>query len=82
MSLILGEISRSYYSPTYNKSLIGDGGIVFSSHQLHEITMYYPMRGLRTQQYRLLHNINYKTPYPIAEDIAMCPTFQVIQCGG
>ena len=46
----------------------------FSSHNLHEVTMYYPMRVLRTKQYRLIHNLNYKMPYPIAQDIYYSPS--------
>ncbi len=49
---------------------------VFSSHNLHEITMYYPMRVMRTNQYRLIHNLNFKMPYPIASDLFSSPTFQ------
>ncbi|XP_033113986.1 N-sulphoglucosamine sulphohydrolase-like [Anneissia japonica] len=49
---------------------------VFSSHDLHEITMYYPMRVVRNRQYRLIHNINHAASYPIALDIFMSPTFQ------
>ena len=50
----------------------------FSSHNLHEVTMYYPMRVLRNKQYRLLHNLNYKMPYPVATDIYSSPTFRDI----
>ncbi|XP_071954621.1 N-sulphoglucosamine sulphohydrolase-like [Antedon mediterranea] len=48
---------------------------VFSSHDLHEVTMYYPMRVIRNQQYRLIHNLNHGAPYPIALDIMVSPTF-------
>ena len=50
----------------------------FSSHNIHEVTMYYPMRVLRNKQYRLLHNLNYKMPYPIAADIYYSPSFRDI----
>lgn len=49
---------------------------VYSSHNLHEITMYYPMRVLRTQSYKLIHNLHPKMPYPIALDIFNSPTYQ------
>ncbi|XP_038064286.1 N-sulphoglucosamine sulphohydrolase-like isoform X2 [Patiria miniata] len=48
---------------------------IFSSHNFHEVTMYYPMRVMRDRQYRLIHNMNYRAPYPIAQDLAACPTF-------
>ncbi|KAK7087182.1 N-sulphoglucosamine sulphohydrolase-like [Littorina saxatilis] len=37
--------------------------------------MYYPMRVVRTPQYRLIHNLNYKGPYGMATDIYGSPTF-------
>ena len=50
---------------------------VYASHNLHEITMYYPMRVLRTQQYKLIHNLNYAMPFPIDQDFYISNTFQV-----
>lgn len=51
---------------------------VFSSQSLHEITMYYPMRTVRTRKYRLIQNLNYKMPFPIDQDFYLSPTFQNI----
>ncbi|CAH1154407.1 unnamed protein product [Phaedon cochleariae] len=51
---------------------------VFGSHNLHEVTMYYPMRMVRTQRYKLIHNINYYSPFPIDQDLYLSPTFQDI----
>ncbi|GAB1599169.1 N-sulphoglucosamine sulphohydrolase-like [Argonauta hians] len=48
---------------------------VYSSHNLHEVTMYYPMRSVRTTNYRLIHNLNYKMPYPIDQDFYLSATF-------
>ncbi|CAL1537720.1 unnamed protein product [Lymnaea stagnalis] len=48
---------------------------VYSSHDFHEITMHYPMRVVRDDRYRLIHNLNNRAPYPIATDLYMCPTF-------
>ncbi|XP_041349135.1 N-sulphoglucosamine sulphohydrolase-like [Gigantopelta aegis] len=48
---------------------------VFSSHNLHEVTMYYPMRVLRTDQFKIIHNLNHRRPYPIATDIYQSPSF-------
>lgn len=39
--------------------------------------MYYPMRAIRTKRYKLIHNINYKMPFPIDQDFYVSPTFQV-----
>ncbi|XP_044253701.1 N-sulphoglucosamine sulphohydrolase [Tribolium madens] len=51
---------------------------IFASHNLHEVTMYYPMRMIRTHRYKLLHNLNYQTPFPIDQDFYLSPTFQGI----
>ncbi|KAJ8979325.1 hypothetical protein NQ317_006939 [Molorchus minor] len=51
---------------------------VFASHTLHEVTMYYPMRMIRTQRYKLIHNINFYSPFPIDQDFYLSPTFQDI----
>jgi N-sulfoglucosamine sulfohydrolase len=49
---------------------------VFASQNLHEVTMYYPMRAIRTRQYRLVHNMGYRMPFPIDQDFYASPTFQ------
>lgn len=51
---------------------------IFASQTHHEITMYYPMRAIRTKRYKLIHNINYRMPFPIDQDFYVSPTFQVI----
>ena len=37
--------------------------------------MYYPMRVVRTKQYRLIHNLNNRAPYPLATDLYNSHTF-------
>ena len=49
---------------------------VYASHNLHEITMYYPMRMYRDRRYKLIKNVNYKMPFPIDQDFFVSPTFQ------
>lgn len=49
---------------------------IFASHSLHEVTMYYPMRAIRNKQFKLIHNLNYKMPFPIDQDFYISPTFQ------
>ena len=51
---------------------------VFASHNLHEVTMYYPMRVIRTKQYKLIHNMNYKMPFTIDQDFYISDSFQDI----
>ncbi|XP_041838469.1 N-sulphoglucosamine sulphohydrolase [Melanotaenia boesemani] len=49
---------------------------VYSSQSLHEITMYYPIRSVHQGAYRLLHNLHYRMPFPIDQDLYVSPTFQ------
>ncbi|CAM1291138.1 SGSH (predicted) [Pycnogonum litorale] len=55
-----------------------DDSHVFGSHSLHEVTMYYPMRVVRNERYKLMHNLNYRMPFPIDQDCYLSPTFQDI----
>nr|XP_037287482.1 N-sulphoglucosamine sulphohydrolase-like [Rhipicephalus microplus] len=49
---------------------------IYASHNLHEITMYYPSRMVRTPNMKLIHNLNNKMPFPIDQDFYVSPTFQ------
>lgn len=51
---------------------------VFASQSYHEITMNYPMRAVRTNRYKLIHNLNYPAAFPIDQDFYVSPTFQVL----
>jgi N-sulfoglucosamine sulfohydrolase len=42
---------------------------VYASHTMHEVTMYYPMRVLREQRYKLIWNMAYQLPFPMALDL-------------
>ncbi|KAK3729352.1 hypothetical protein RRG08_053552 [Elysia crispata] len=50
----------------------------YASHQWHGITMAYPMRVLVNSRYRLIHNINWRAPYPISTQIFPTSAFQGI----
>ncbi|VDI83346.1 Hypothetical predicted protein [Mytilus galloprovincialis] len=50
--------------------------VIFTSHNLHEVTMYYPMRSIRTKHFKLLHNLNYLMPFQIDQDFFISNTFQ------
>jgi len=49
---------------------------VFASHTFHEIQMYYPMRVVRDQKYKLIWNIAHPLPYPFASDLWAASSFQ------
>nr|CAD7199374.1 unnamed protein product [Timema douglasi] len=78
------NISSSETSLLTGKSLLPllisepamDTRAVFASHNHHEVTMYYPMRAVRTKRYKLIHNLNYKMPFPIDQDFYISPSFQ------
>ncbi len=49
---------------------------VHASHTFHEITMYYPMRMIRTRQYKYILNLAHGLDYPFASDLWASPTWQ------
>lgn len=48
----------------------------YASHTFHEVTMYYPMRVVRTRRHKLLWNIAHGLPYPFATDLHASETWQ------
>jgi N-sulfoglucosamine sulfohydrolase len=46
------------------------------SHTFHEVTMYYPMRAVRTRRHKLIWNIAYGLEYPFASDLWESETWQ------
>jgi N-sulfoglucosamine sulfohydrolase len=51
---------------------------VFGSHQFHEITMYYPMRSLRTRTHKYILNLAHRLEYPLASDLWGSLTWQAV----
>lgn len=51
---------------------------VFASHTFHEVTMYYPMRVVRTRRHKLIWNIAWQLEYPIAADLWDSSTWQAV----
>jgi N-sulfoglucosamine sulfohydrolase len=49
---------------------------VYASHTFHEITMYYPMKVVRTRTHKLLWNIAHPLPFPFASDLWEASTWQ------
>lgn len=62
--------------PLLNKETSAGWDTIFASHNLHEVTMYYPMRVVRNKAFKLIHNLNYKMPFPIDQDFFVSPTYQ------
>lgn len=55
---------------------------VHFSHTFHEITMYYPMRVVRTRRHKLIWNLAHGLPYPFASDLWGAPTWQDVYAKG
>ena len=49
---------------------------IYASHTFHEVTMYYPMRVVRTHRYKLFLNLAHWLPYPFASDLQESATWQ------
>jgi len=52
--------------------------VVYASHTFHEVTMYYPMRMIRTRQYKCILNIAHCLEYPMASDLWGSITWQAV----
>lgn len=52
---------------------------VYASHTFHEITDYYPMRMIRTPRYKLIKNIAWQLPFPMASDLEESATWQAVK---
>ncbi len=49
---------------------------IYASHTFHEITMYYPMRVVRTRRFKLIWNVAHQLDYPFASDLYASSTWQ------
>jgi N-sulfoglucosamine sulfohydrolase len=49
---------------------------IYASHTFHEVTMYYPMRAVRSGSYKLIWNIAHPLPFPFASDLWNSATWQ------
>lgn len=61
---------------------LADRDEVYASHTLHEITMYYPMRAVRTARHKLIHNLAHGLTFPFALDLVQSPTWISVQRAG
>ncbi|MEM6379981.1 MAG: sulfatase [Bacteroidota bacterium] len=70
-----------FHGQSFKNVLDGEAGgreSVFASHTFHEITMYYPMRVLRGDRYKLIVNLAHGLDYPFASDLYESKTWQGI----
>jgi N-sulfoglucosamine sulfohydrolase len=52
--------------------------MVFASHTFHEVTMYYPMRVVRTRAHKLILNLAHPLSFPFASDLYESATWQEV----
>ncbi|MBX9653120.1 sulfatase [bacterium] len=55
-----------------------DWNKVYCSHTFHEVTMYYPMRVVRTRNHKLIQNLAHELSFPLASDLYRSPTWQAV----
>ncbi len=51
---------------------------IYAAHNFHELTMYYPMRVIRSGNMKLIWNIAYPLEYPFATDLWTASTWQQV----
>ncbi|MBI9070198.1 MAG: sulfatase [Melioribacteraceae bacterium] len=75
-------VNQKFHGRSFKSVLEGnsedDWNETFGSHTFHEITMYYPMRTVITDKYKLIWNIAHYLPYPHASDLWESATWQSV----
>ena len=51
---------------------------IFASHAFHKVTMYYPMRVVRSRRRKLIWNIAHGLPFPFASDLWASETWRAV----
>jgi len=64
--------------PILEQSPVQGWDRVFASHGFHEINQYYPMRAVRTRDFKYIINLAHQLPFPIAGDVASSPSWRAI----
>jgi N-sulfoglucosamine sulfohydrolase len=64
------------FLPLVNKESAEGWDEVYASHTFHEVTMYYPMRVVRTRRWKYILNLAHQLPYPFASDLWASETWQ------
>lgn len=73
---------RSFLKQVERPEQVDDRGEVYLSHTFHEVTNYYPMRGVRTRRHKLLVNLAHPLPFPFAADLQQSLTWQAVLTRG
>ncbi len=73
--------NRQFHGISFRPALEGqplDRSEIYASHTFHEVTMYYPMRVIRGEKYKLLMNLAHGLEYPFASDLYASKTWQSV----
>ena len=70
-----GGFDGRSFRPALEGATLSGWDEVYASHNLHEVTMYYPMRMVRTRRYKLIWNIASGLTFPSALDLIESPTW-------
>ena len=77
MNVSIGKVEFFDIRATILEESNPDGwDTTYASHTFHEIQMYYPMRVVRTRDFKLIWNIAYPLPFPFASDLWAAATWQ------
>jgi N-sulfoglucosamine sulfohydrolase len=72
------EFQGRSFLPAIQQGTLEGRDEVYASHTLHEVTMYYPMRMVRTRRYKLIWNIAHGLEFPFAQDLWQSATWQAV----
>lgn len=70
------------FAGVWDEEKPADRGPLFASHTFHEVTMYYPVRVIRSGQYKLSLNLAHELSFPCANDLFTGATWQDILKSG
>lgn len=73
-----GSVHGRSFLRAMNQPQAADWSEVYASHTFHEITMYYPMRVVRQDRFKLIWNVAAPLPFPFASDLWEAPTWQTV----
>jgi len=74
----IAQFHGKSFNPILDKSDVKGWDEIYASHTFHEITMYYPMRVVRSKNHKLIWNIAWRLEYPFASDLWASSTWQSI----
>lgn len=81
-----GNVTYTFHGKSFRPVLDGEPregwNEIYASHTFHEITMYYPMRVIRTPRHKLILNLAHQLPYPFASDLYESATWQAARKAG